>query len=815
MQATPSLDFIPTKPKELNSFAQMLQKSWRNLTTLINNKIGFGDGTLHDNIDGVWANVVAPAGANTDFTITHNLGRVPVGYWAMQKDRACDVYTGSVAATTSQITLRATVASAVLRLFIVGFILSFFCLSSFAQTTSVTLQVTDAGAQSWNNGTWSVLLVQQLGVTPSGPPFNLVTGGTVPNQTQSGSLNGTGGASMTLTQSSAILPALSQWQFRVCPAQGVSFQCFLQSFTIAGATQTVNITPPTIVVSCAFGVNAYADSEVNCGVGGEYFNLTSSAGRVCTASSGNTCSAWANIGGTGTGITSLNGLSASSQTFVNDTNVTVVSSGSQHTITWAGTLAKNRALATTVYTDQSNTFSTGTQDFSAVTLMKLRNSAGLTTSASGDFGFDTTNGNWHGWNGADLIFAPLASGFVSGHCGQPTTASGKWTIVDAGAACGSGSMTWPSTVGLVRWTSGTAWATSVNDTTALTGQVLTANNGSASTFNSTSTPVGNGGAAITASYTAGCDSATATVDRGKWLVLGASAVLTLPDLSGSGCSGMYGGIENSTSGSLTINRQTSDTFTVYGPNSGTPTTGATSFTLAAGQTASYSPDPTSTVYDIRISQPTAGAATPCTTTALSLQYNNGGAFGCLTEFTYASSTITSSAAGKVDLSAENSSTSFKVPVFAGATSGADGAVDYDSTAKLTHVRTSGADSIVVATIGSSDVLAQSTSQSAVTLASAPTAASYAIWYYASQNAVCTTGSNSVNFTFNWTDAGSARSLTTGSLPLGTAQVASGYLSGEFPIFVNSGNVTYTSTVNGTCASGTSSYDIHASIERKK
>lgn len=36
------------------------------------------------------------------------------------------------------------------------------------------------------------------------------------------------------------------------------------------------------------------------------------------------------------GLTSLNGLSATTQTFVNDTNVTIVSSGSTHTITWAG-----------------------------------------------------------------------------------------------------------------------------------------------------------------------------------------------------------------------------------------------------------------------------------------------------------------------------------------------------------------------------------------------------------------------------------------------------------------------------------------------
>lgn len=113
----------------------------------------------------------------------------------------------------------------------------------------------------------------------------------------------------------------------------------------------------------------------------------------------------------------------------------------------------------------------------------------------------------------------------------------------------------------------------------------------------------------------------------------------------------------------------------------------------------------------------------------------------------------------------------------------------------------------------SNITNQSTSQGSVTIATAPAAAPYAIVYYASQNGVCTTGANSVAFTFNWTDAGNARTLNTGNLVLGTAQAVSGYLSGLIPIFNNSGNVTYTSTVSGACASGTSSYDIHASIMR--
>jgi hypothetical protein len=121
MQATPNLEHT----KWEQSFASMLAKMWRNLiSTVINGHLGFGDGTLRDNIDGTWASVTAPVAPNTDFTITHNLGRVPVGYWVMQKDRACDVYTGGVAATKTQITLRATVASAVLKLFIICLLLT-------------------------------------------------------------------------------------------------------------------------------------------------------------------------------------------------------------------------------------------------------------------------------------------------------------------------------------------------------------------------------------------------------------------------------------------------------------------------------------------------------------------------------------------------------------------------------------------------------------------------------------------------------------------------------------------------------------------
>lgn len=135
MKATPNLNFTTIEPtaKSLKTFVTMLRSVYQNLADLINGHIGFGDGTKADNIDGSWINVVAPVGANTDFAVNHNLNRLPVGYLVMEKDRACDVYTGSVVATKTALTLRASVASAVLRLFVVGLLLSVFILRSEAQ----------------------------------------------------------------------------------------------------------------------------------------------------------------------------------------------------------------------------------------------------------------------------------------------------------------------------------------------------------------------------------------------------------------------------------------------------------------------------------------------------------------------------------------------------------------------------------------------------------------------------------------------------------------------------------------------------------
>ena len=76
-------------------------------------------------------------------------------------------------------------------------------------------------------------------------------------------------------------------------------------------------------------------------------NGAPSAGQLLSASapvSGVVTLSWATdqLGTSGGGITSLNGLSAASQSFANDTNVTISSVTSTHTLGWTGTLAVGR-----------------------------------------------------------------------------------------------------------------------------------------------------------------------------------------------------------------------------------------------------------------------------------------------------------------------------------------------------------------------------------------------------------------------------------------------------------------------------------------
>ena len=96
-----------------NKFVDILKQAWQNLFGVLNGNVSFGDGTNADNINGVWANANSVIG---NFTITHNLGRVPVGYLIV-KSTAFEIVK-FISSTTTQLTLAGQNGGSALTLFI-------------------------------------------------------------------------------------------------------------------------------------------------------------------------------------------------------------------------------------------------------------------------------------------------------------------------------------------------------------------------------------------------------------------------------------------------------------------------------------------------------------------------------------------------------------------------------------------------------------------------------------------------------------------------------------------------------------------------
>jgi hypothetical protein len=101
-------------PQPVQRVFMKLKQQWIEHAKTINGNIEFGSpvgGPI--NINGKWVTSTTPVTPNTDFVVTHNLGRIPVDHTPRTKNAAVDIYLSPTpnATPTTTIILRATVGS--------------------------------------------------------------------------------------------------------------------------------------------------------------------------------------------------------------------------------------------------------------------------------------------------------------------------------------------------------------------------------------------------------------------------------------------------------------------------------------------------------------------------------------------------------------------------------------------------------------------------------------------------------------------------------------------------------------------------------
>jgi hypothetical protein len=109
-----SINLIPSLS---NKMWEKLRQIYEQLATAFNGNIEFGNPTSGPaNLRLVWASLTTPGAPNTDFTVTHNLGRPAVAYIVTTTNQYVNLQTSPTANPNpnTQIILQASVASAVI-----------------------------------------------------------------------------------------------------------------------------------------------------------------------------------------------------------------------------------------------------------------------------------------------------------------------------------------------------------------------------------------------------------------------------------------------------------------------------------------------------------------------------------------------------------------------------------------------------------------------------------------------------------------------------------------------------------------------------
>jgi hypothetical protein len=116
----PTFKHVVVKADPSSDNWKSLRHVYEQVAKVINGKLSLGQTSGQafettvpsDNMDAVSILTHLTTAANTDFILNHNLNRIPSGWLVVGKNIPCDIYNGVTSWTTTQISLRSSVAFA-------------------------------------------------------------------------------------------------------------------------------------------------------------------------------------------------------------------------------------------------------------------------------------------------------------------------------------------------------------------------------------------------------------------------------------------------------------------------------------------------------------------------------------------------------------------------------------------------------------------------------------------------------------------------------------------------------------------------------
>lgn len=112
---------LSSRKNENNQYDKNLDTDMSNLFTALKGRIRFGsptDGYRGENISGEFQVFTSNATPDTEDTVAHTIGAVPVGYIVLKQDKAGSLYMSGTAWTSSNVYFKCDVASVAFTIFL-------------------------------------------------------------------------------------------------------------------------------------------------------------------------------------------------------------------------------------------------------------------------------------------------------------------------------------------------------------------------------------------------------------------------------------------------------------------------------------------------------------------------------------------------------------------------------------------------------------------------------------------------------------------------------------------------------------------------